>query len=544
MMETTTTNASLLFVDASTDRFGIGHSSPATLIHVADTLAGSPVIARIENFSTSANSDAALDLKTPNQNYTLKAVRSSARFDFETDGTPRLSITAAGLVGIGTSAPGSNLDLAGTTSRIRWDLNNAYTLATHGNAAFSAFASSVQSAADYQFQIAGITKMSLDASGRVGIGTTTPDKNLVVNQSSPGADVGIRIKNNTTTDAGTTASLRFTTSTGDFDTAALIADRATGSLRYEYGGSEKARLTFDGKLLVGTSSARSNVYIGGNSTTPLIQSETSGSTYNNGASLLTYSTVNYAPILTLGTSNSDTAGTNAAVGLNYVLGFINFVGNDGTNFRSGAWISAAVDGSVSTGDLPTRLTFSTTADGASSPTERMRIRNTGQVDVFGAANTGFYVRTAGAANSSDALIVGTYSATDTTNGTASFIVRPNGNVENTNNSYGAISDIKLKENIVDANSQWDDIKALRPVNYNFKEGQTHTQLGLIAQEVELVSPGLVSESSDRDEDGNDLGTVTKSVNYSVLYMKAVKALQEAMERIETLEAKVAALETK
>ena len=45
----------------------------------------------------------------------------------------------------------------------------------------------------------------------------------------------------------------------------------------------------------------------------------------------------------------------------------------------------------------------------------------------------------------------------------------------------------------------------------------------------------------QDAEGNDLGTVTKSVNYSVLYMKAVKALQEAMERIETLEAKVAAL---
>jgi hypothetical protein len=51
----------------------------------------------------------------------------------------------------------------------------------------------------------------------------------------------------------------------------------------------------------------------------------------------------------------------------------------------------------------------------------------------------------------------------------------NGNVENTNNSYGAISDIKLKENIVDANSQWDDLKALQVRNYNFKEGQTHTK---------------------------------------------------------------------
>ena len=121
-------------------------------------------------------------------------------------------------------------------------------------------------------------------------------------------------------------------------------------------------------------------------------------------------------------------------------------------------------------------------------------------------------------------------------------IRDSGNVVNTNNSYGAISDAKLKENIVDASSQWDDIKDLRVRNYNFIEGQTHTQIGVIAQEVETVSPGLVSESPDLDDDGNDLGTVTKSVNYSVLYMKAVKALQEAMDRIETLEAKVAALE--
>ena len=105
--------------------------------------------------------------------------------------------------------------------------------------------------------------------------------------------------------------------------------------------------------------------------------------------------------------------------------------------------------------------------------------------------------------------------------------------------------LKLKENIVDANSPWNDIKALRVRNYNFKEEtnySTHTQIGLVAQEVETVSPGLVSESPDTDDKGNDLGTTTKAVNYSVLYMKAVKALQEAMERIETLETKVAALE--
>ena len=97
-------------------------------------------------------------------------------------------------------------------------------------------------------------------------------------------------------------------------------------------------------------------------------------------------------------------------------------------------------------------------------------------------------------------------------GTISFTVWSNGNVENTNNSYGAISDIKLKENIVDANSQWNDLKALQVRNYNFKEGQTHTQIGLVAQEAELISPGLVYESPDLDEEGNDLGNNQLSVN--------------------------------
>tara|TARA_R100000278_G_scaffold108595_2_gene85487 strand:- start:639 stop:1616 length:978 start_codon:yes stop_codon:yes gene_type:complete len=124
-------------------------------------------------------------------------------------------------------------------------------------------------------------------------------------------------------------------------------------------------------------------------------------------------------------------------------------------------------------------------------------------------------------------------------------VKGDGDLQNTNNNYGAISDSKLKENIVDAGSQWDDIKEVRVRNYNFKSSTgygTHTQIGVIAQELEAVSPGLVKESNDEDADGNSLGTTTKTVSYSVLYMKAVKALQEAMDRIETLETKVAALE--
>jgi hypothetical protein len=130
-------------------------------------------------------------------------------------------------------------------------------------------------------------------------------------------------------------------------------------------------------------------------------------------------------------------------------------------------------------------------------------------------------------------------------GTTDIKIIGNGNLVNTNNSYGAISDLKLKENIVDSGSQWDDIKALTVRKYSMKVDNLDApnMLGVIAQEVEAAGMGgLVYETPDRDIDDNDLGTVTKQVNYSILYMKAVKALQEAMDRIETLEAKVTALE--
>ena len=127
-------------------------------------------------------------------------------------------------------------------------------------------------------------------------------------------------------------------------------------------------------------------------------------------------------------------------------------------------------------------------------------------------------------------------------GADKFAVRDSGNVVNANNSYGQLSDQRLKENITDASSQWADIKALRVRKFNFIDDDL-TQIGVVAQEIETAGmSGLVEEAklSEPDADGNDV--VRKNVKYSVLYMKAVKALQEAMTRIETLETKVAASE--
>ena len=176
--------------------------------------------------------------------------------------------------------------------------------------------------------------------------------------------------------------------------------------------------------------------------------------------------------------------------------------------------------------------------------QHFNIDHAGRIDHFCTDSNGYDIHTSesGAADTAFAVKNAAGSITD---GTQVMFIRADGDLENTNNAYGAISDAKLKENIVDASSQWNDIKSLQVRNYNFKEStgfSTHTQLGVVAQEIETISPGLVDDTPDLDNDGNDLGTVTKTVNYSVLYMKSVKALQEAMNRIETLESKVAALE--
>jgi len=135
-----------------------------------------------------------------------------------------------------------------------------------------------------------------------------------------------------------------------------------------------------------------------------------------------------------------------------------------------------------------------------------------------------------------------YAYTDNLNG--QFIVRDSGNCLNTNNSYGALSDVKLKENIVDASPKLADLMQIKVRNYNLKNEPDHKQLGVIAQELETVFPAMVEESPDRDKQGNDLGTTTKSVKYSVFVPMLIKAIQEQQALITQLTERITALEAK
>jgi hypothetical protein len=119
---------------------------------------------------------------------------------------------------------------------------------------------------------------------------------------------------------------------------------------------------------------------------------------------------------------------------------------------------------------------------------------------------------------------------DSTN--SKFIVWSNGSVVNRTGSYGTISDVKFKENIVDATPKLGDIAKLKVRNFNLK-GESTKQIGFIAQEFEEVFPNMVDVSTERGEDGETY----KSIKTSVLIPMLVKSIQELNDKVKTLENK-------
>ena len=269
-------------------------------------------------------------------------------------------------------------------------------------------------------------------------------------------------------------------------------------------------------------------------------------------------------------------GGNTAVGdsagFSNITGTFNtFVGGDAGSVATGGsntFVGRYAGGLVTTGQqntivgrytgnnngLDIRTTSNQIILANGSGNARLWIDGNNSMTTWSSSGNGVNVfRTSIAAGTSYNLIQAQYGSTNIgTGGTQCFFMTTNGNMYNTNNSYNGTSDSKLKEQIADASSQWDDIKALSVRKYKFKadvaaadtDNDSLFQLGVIAQEVETAGMnGLVTTRADRDEDGNDLGTTTKSVKYSVLYMK-VKALQEAMTRIETLETQRVDLEAR
>ena len=342
---------------------------------------------------------------------------------------------------------------------------------------------------NYDFRIEGDTDSALffvDASAdAVGIGTTAPNAKLVV--SNGGAE-GIEFSPGYA--SNTSSILAYNRTTSAHTEFGIEASQ----IPFRIGGSEKARIDSSGRLLVGTST-----------------------------SLLSYA--NFQMIGGAGgatSANIYLGSTDASIPSGSDLGSVRF-GNNAGNLA--ATIVAQSDGTWSGAggsDYPGRLVFSTTADGASSPTERVRIARDGASKFFSSANT-TTIRAGNASSSgtSHRLFYGLHSATNVTDGTAIYSIFTNGTV-------GTPSDIRLKKNVESTRDGYlDDVANLRVVKYHWKtqDDSEPKELGLIAQEVEQIFPGLIRTEGEGENE-------TKELKRSVIPFILLKALQEANEKIE------------
>jgi hypothetical protein len=191
--------------------------------------------------------------------------------------------------------------------------------------------------------------MRISSSGNVGIGTT-PVVDLDVAPAASTATFRIHARSNTTPVASIELVRGTNTTFGADGSGDYRIKNDTGNLSFEYGDAgvttERARIDSSGRLLVGTSSASTT-------STTVFQGNSGGATSH-------------------AIANLQRGATNP--GTNLSLGFVQFADSVGS---VGAQVYAQTDAAWSSGSYPGRLVFSTTADGASSPTERLRITNDG-----------------------------------------------------------------------------------------------------------------------------------------------------------------------
>jgi len=336
------------------------------------------------------------------------------------------------------------------------------------------------------------TPFVVTAAGSVGIGISSP--NDILDIQTPSSNYSIRIR----ASASNFALLRFVNN-ADNNTDAIFGTPAANTLAfYTNGFSERMRIDSSGNVGIGTTSPVSLLQVGSTATSDNALTVASA---NNTA----------AQINLLGDSS-------ATVGMN-----VKYEGNG--NF------------------------FAVSSNNAGSLTERMRINSSGELVVGSTSISGARVNISATAVGGRTLYLnkGTGDTTDffivaDTTTANRFLVLGSGNVQNTNNSYGAISDIKLKENIVDATPKLEDLCKVKVRNYNLKgDYEQHKQIGVVAQELEQVFAGLVEETKDIDKDGNNLGTTTKAVKYSVFVPMLIKAVQELKAELDSVKAELQTL---
>ena len=220
--------------------------------------------------------------------------------------------------------------------------------------------------------------MRIDSSGRLLIGTTVTtdapanDAGDIIIGTTSDTQKGITIVGST---SGGINNIFFSDGAGYNNQGRIAYYHADDSMRFTTNVAERMRINNSGQVLINKTTNRDQYY-GGTLTGNLQVEGTDNATrltqfiHNSNAAA--------QHILVIGKSRGTSAGSYTVVQNSDYLGTLSFQGADGDAMIEGARIDAIVTAAPGDQDMPTSLTFGTTADGASSTTERLRITNDGK----------------------------------------------------------------------------------------------------------------------------------------------------------------------
>nr|BAR39288.1 endosialidase [uncultured Mediterranean phage uvMED] len=556
-------------------------SNTAVKLYVTDT---NPVIASFHHSDGGTNDQARISLgalsgNPPyNRGINLIAENNGAGHDFVINTSPshslspteKMRITSSGAVMINTTNSSSRtLNLRGTFGILSSAQNSVIDMGINdsGQASIAPYRSS-GSTLELKTNTSGSgvsTRLLIDSSGNVGIGTT-----LASDSGSAGAGLKIEKyvqRNNVYAfpDGHYAASLGEVNNTQTKVWAAVDSHYARSSavsaglflsaFHQDAGGSGCGSTIKN--LKTGNALTFSTVTTGASIGSVAVETERMRIDSSGRVIIGSTSHIGGAQFVVMG-GNINTYGV-MAIG-NKVANptnnttFANFRFNSGaTGTRRGAEIALQTDGNWTDGSShPSRMTFSTTGASATGASERMRIHSDGKVDVGGNSglNSKFVVRDTGndlfgvyMANEGHGTIATIKGGTSgSPAGTITYISfqRNDGNTRgsitnsgSTQLSFNTSSDYRLKENVVAISDGITRLKTLRPSRFNFKEEPNFTVDGFIAHEVTAVPESITGTKDEVDSDGKP---IYQGIDQSKLVPLLVAALQEAIVRIEALEA--------
>jgi hypothetical protein len=393
-----------LFVDAS-GNVGVENSSPTNYTAVGSNNLvvgtnsgnnGITVVGGSTGFSSLAFADSAGTGGAGDYAGLIQYGHTADSMNFFTGALERMRLDSSGRLGVGTSAPGTALHIVASTTGnpllrltdnsgvgggsrgssldLQGISNDTGTVATTFARIYGLKTNSTQGNTQGFFRVdtdngSGLqTALIIDSSQRVGVGDTAPSVRFSVLNGTDNSDVAVF------SGGDRTRGLKITTGAAGGNNDALVqlnAQNSAGQFAVLVNGSEAFRVDNSKRLLVGASTSVST----GNGYTPGLQV----AAQNGSISASSYRSDEYGGIIALQKSKSATVGTQTVVSNNDQLGLLSFEGSDGTNFEVAAQIQAYVDGTPGANDMPGRLVFATTADGAASPTERMRLDSSGRL---------------------------------------------------------------------------------------------------------------------------------------------------------------------